>query len=87
MRTCINPDHLFPGTHKENMADKVRKMGHERRTHGEPEQRPSKAPDILRIRLWGQEIVTRVLEIRDAARPRPGALSPPARAKGGGTLE
>lgn len=64
VRTCINPDHLFLGTQKDNMADKAMKQGHERRTGEGPERRPSKAPEILRIHLRGQEIVTRVLEVR-----------------------
>lgn len=64
VRTCINPDHLFLGTQKDNMADKAAKAGHERRTETGPERRPSKAPEILRLELRGQEIVTRVLAIR-----------------------
>ena len=67
VRTCINPDHLFVGTHRENMADRAIKLGHELRAQAGPERRPSKAPEILRIHLCGQEIVTRVLEIRHTA--------------------
>lgn len=36
MRCCINPDHLSPGTHKENMADMARKG---RAYNGEPRNR------------------------------------------------
>jgi hypothetical protein len=83
VRTCINPDHLFLGTQKENMADKVAKQGHERRTEEGPERRPSKAPEILRIEMLGREFVTRVLAIRpllqaeavSARTPRPAARS------------
>jgi hypothetical protein len=38
-------------------------MGHERRTEEGPERRPSKLPEIMRIRLWGKEYVTHVLSI------------------------
>lgn len=76
VRTCINPDHLFLGTQKENMADKVAKQGHERRTEEGPERRPSKAPEIMRIEMLGREFVTRVLAIRpleeQAGGPAPG---------------
>ena len=80
VRTCINPDHLFLGTQKENMADKVAKQGHERRTEEGPERRPSKAPEILRIEMLGREFITRVLAIRpidavSAGTPRPAARS------------
>jgi hypothetical protein len=81
VRTCINPEHLFLGTQKENMADKVAKQGHERRTEEGPERRPSKAPEIMRIEMLGREFVTRVLAIRPleaavrAETPRPAARS------------
>ena len=80
VRTCINPEHLFLGTQKENMADKVAKQGHERRTEEGPERRPSKAPEILRIEMLGREFVTRVLAIRPlaAVSARPAARSSPA---------
>lgn len=65
VRPCLNPDHLFLGTQKDNMADMAAKQGHERRVHdGGPERRPSKAPEIMRIQMWGQEFVARVLAIR-----------------------
>jgi hypothetical protein len=67
VRTCINPVHLFLGTQKENMADKVTKQGHERRTEDGPERRPSKAPEIMRIEMLGREFITRVLAIRSIA--------------------
>jgi hypothetical protein len=64
---CINPDHLFLGTPKENMADKVMKMA--RRTQENAERKPGKVPDLLRFELWGQEIVTKVLAVRPLADP------------------
>jgi hypothetical protein len=67
VRTCINPDHLFLGTQKENMQDKVAKQGHERRTEPGPERRPSKAPEIMRLEMFGREFVTRVLAVRPLA--------------------
>ena len=74
VRPCLNPDHLFLGTQKDNMADLAAKSGHERRMHdGAPERRPSKAPEIMRIRMYGHEFVTRVLAIH----PMAGAVEPP----------
>jgi len=64
LRPCINPDHLFLGTQKDNMADMAAKMGHERRTNDGPERRPSKAPETLRLQVLGQEFVARVLAVR-----------------------
>jgi hypothetical protein len=73
VRACINPDHLFLGTHKENMADRTRKR--ERRIGGF-ERRPEPAPEIVCIRTRQQEIVARILEVR----PTP-QLIPPLRLK------
>lgn len=64
VRTCINPDHLFLGTQKDNMADKAAKAGSRRRANEGPKPRPSRAHDIMRIQLWGKEFVTRILAIR-----------------------
>ena len=63
VRTCINPDHLFLGTQKENIADMYRKMGHEPRMDPGPERRPSKAPEIMRVQVLGREFVARILAV------------------------
>jgi hypothetical protein len=65
VRTCINPTHLFLGTQKDNMVDMAAKRGHEPRPHGGgPERRPSKAPEIMRVQVLGQEFVARILTVR-----------------------
>ncbi len=65
VRPCINPDHLFLGTQKDNIVDMYAKRGHERRPpDGGPERRPSKAPEIIRVQVLGQEFVARILEVR-----------------------
>ena len=65
VRPCINPGHLFLGTQKDNMADMAAKSGHERRPRdGGPERRPSKASEIMRVQLLGQEFVARILAVR-----------------------
>jgi hypothetical protein len=80
VRTCINPDHLFLGTQKDNMADRAAKMRAAGMTVEGPERRPHKAPEIMTIRIGGSEFVTRVLAIRH--RPQDGpALIPPLRPK------
>ena len=73
VRPCINPDHLFLGTQKDNMIDKALKMGHGHRIEGVPECRPHKAPEIMWIRVGETEFVTRVLAVRGPA------LNPPSR--------
>jgi hypothetical protein len=62
---CINPRHLFLGTHRQNMADRTAK--HRR-------QRPRDRRDILRVFFRGEEIVGHVLHVRGAKR-RPGGVS------------
>jgi len=78
VRPCLNLDHLFLGTQKDNMADMAAKRGHERLVYdGGPERRPSKAPEIMRVQVLGQEFVARILAVRPLA-PEPGAMRRPA---------
>jgi hypothetical protein len=69
IRACLNPRHLFLGTHKENMADMAAKMRRERGIEPGPERRPDKSPEILRIEMLGREFITRVLAIRPLGKP------------------
>jgi HNH endonuclease len=64
VRNCVNPEHLFLGTHEDNMADRAEKMSRRLRRRKGTRHHVAKSPDILQIRMWGREIVTRVLEIR-----------------------
>lgn len=53
VRLCINPDHLFLGTHQENMDDKVRKS-RQRKGERKGERVPTavlSAADVAAIRL------------------------------------
>ena len=43
---------------------RMRKLGEELPAERGPEQRPSKAPDVVTLRLPGQEVLLRVLEVR-----------------------
>ena len=78
VRPCINADHLFLGTQKDNMIDRAIKAGHEPRTEPGPERRPSKAPEIMTVKIGETEFVTRVLAVRGPRlTPPPRPESPP----------
>ena len=64
VRACINPKHLFLGTAKANMADKVRK-GRWRNQHT-PATEPAKPRDLMHIELGGQKYVAQILSVRPA---------------------
>jgi HNH endonuclease len=72
---CINPEHLFLGTPKQNMADRITKMG--RRTQWEARQQTGNGPDILRLEIMGQEIITQILAVRPVREAAPTADAAP----------
>ncbi len=75
VRACINPDHLFLGTHADNMADMISK-GRKRTpasplrspTLGEPVVLgPARGPDHLRIVFRGVEFVAELVAVEPVA--------------------
>lgn len=61
VRCCINPEHLFLGTHRQNMADRAAKLRQRK-----PRRAPEPPADLLRI-IWGdKEYVGQVLHVRRA---------------------
>jgi len=52
--SCVNPDHLFLGTHKDNQADSVRKMRH--RSIGERNPKAKLTTDeVIKIKASDKE--------------------------------
>jgi hypothetical protein len=80
VRTCINPRHLFLGTHADNMADRVAKLRRTTPRVAKPKWRPETSPEIMRVQLLGQEFVTRVLAIRPLKPSPPSQTSAQFRA-------
>lgn len=53
VRGCVNPEHLFLGTHAENMSDMVRKGRSPRATGSAHHQAKLTEADVLKARLEG----------------------------------
>ncbi len=74
---CINTDHLFLGTQKDNMADRANKLRVRKRSGV---QKPrSGSPGVVRLEIMGREIVMHVLAVRPLAHegPPPTTLPKP----------
>jgi hypothetical protein len=66
---CINPEHLFLGTQKQNMADRALKMRARKRAGTQQVVRVS--PDLLRLEIMGREIISQVLTVRPIGQASP----------------
>jgi len=53
VRACINPNHLFLGTHKDNMADRTAKGRDGRVAGGHHKLTPSQIEEAMRLRMGG----------------------------------
>jgi hypothetical protein len=75
---CINPDHLFLGTQKDNMADRAKKV--RARKQAGIEKPKSSTPGLVRLEIMDREILMQVLVVRPAPRsslPAPTDSNPP----------
>jgi HNH endonuclease len=59
---CINPEHLFLGTQKENMADKVRKKRHRKKQA--LHQGSDNAPRLVRLEMMCRQIIMQALAVQ-----------------------
>lgn len=59
---CVNPSHLSPGTHQENVEDKVRKQRH--RHHDKHPHAKLNSAEVAEIRKMAGEITQRALAKR-----------------------
>ncbi len=80
---CINPDHLFLGTHKENMQDMSMKMDARKRAN--TQCKSDSSPGLLRLEFMGREIVSQILAVRPIGKANAlqSADDPPAPAPDG----
>jgi len=77
---CINPEHLFVGTQKQNMRDKAIKM---KRRKEAIKRGADGTADILRLEIMGREIVAQVLAVRPVREAPPTAEADPRKPPAG----